>query len=242
MIQFTSRDDEMLRWLGVVRLADMETVRLALGAMHGSDRGVHLRKAQNWVARLIELGLVERGRPTHREGSIVWATAKAVGRQAPNLLGQTTRHDVAVANVSARYLLRGWEWARDRKAEGFLDHEVDGVAKRGSQVELIEVELTPKARSRYKGICDSHTDRLLHEGVSRIVYACTSDAARMVSREADKHVFRTERDRLVSFTGFDKLGRWIARDDALWYGQTEPQETALPVQLQGLEIFEGSAR
>lgn len=243
MAQFTSRDDEMLRWLATVRLADMEAIRLALGGFAGSDEPVVLRIAQRWVARNLELGLVERGRPQHREGSIVWATAKAVGRQAPNLLGQTTRHDIAVANVSARYLLAGFSWARDRKQVGYFDHEVDGVATLGDRLELIEVELTPKAKSRYKGICESHSDRVLHEGVSRIVYACTSDAARTVAREADRYMFRTERERLVSFTGFDKLGRWVARDDALWVGKTlPPVSTSKPAQLEGMDVFEGSVR
>jgi hypothetical protein len=242
MIQFTNRDDAILRWLGEVRLADMEAIRFALAGLAGLSEPLVLRKAQLWVARLSELGLVARARPAFREGSIVWATSKAVGRQAPNLLGQTTRHDIAVANVSARYLVRGFTWARDRRAVGYFDHEADGVATNGDQVELIEVELTPKAKARYKGICESHTDRILHEGVTRIVYACTSDAARTVSHEADRFVFRTERERLVSFTAFDKLGRWIASDDALWHGQVLAPAVPRPAQLDGLDVFEGSGR
>ena len=243
MVQFTSRDDELLRWLGTVRLTDVEALRFAIGAAQGWDRPVHVRKAQTWVSRMLEMGLVGRGRPQYNEKSIVWATAKAVGRQAPNLLGQTTRHDVAVAHISARYLLAGFRWARDRKGVAYFDHEVDGVAILGNRVELIEVELTPKAKSRYKGICESHSDRILNEGVTRIVYACTSDAARTVAREADRHMFRTERERLVSFTGFDKLGRWVASDDALWVGKViPPVSAAKPTQLEGLDVFEGSNR
>jgi hypothetical protein len=242
MIQFTSRDDQMLRWLAIVRLADVETIRFALGGLSGSGRPVVLRKAQLWVARLSELGLIGKGRPQFREGSIVWATSKAVGRQAPNLLGQTTRHDLAVAHISARYLLRGYSWARDRKPQGFFDHEADGVAIKGEVKELVEVELTPKAKSRYQGICESHTDRILHEGVSRIVYACTADAARTVSREADRFVFRTERQRLVAFTAFDKLGRWVAGDDDLWVGAHQPEGILAPAPLAGFDLFEGSPR
>jgi hypothetical protein len=242
MVQFTSRDDEMLRWLGIVRMADMDTIRYALGAFGGVGKPLGVRKAQLWVSRLTEMGLVGRLKPSYQDRSIVWPTAKAVGRQAPNLLGQTTRHEIAVAAVSARYLLRGYSWARDRKPEGMLDHEADGVATKGNIVELVEVELTPKAISRYKLICDSHSSRMVHDGVSRVVYPSTSDAARMVVRQADRYLFRTERHRLVAFTAFDKNGKWVAKDEALWVRAEEPGEMVLPAELEGLEIFEGSTR
>jgi hypothetical protein len=242
MVQFTSRDDEMLRWLGIVRMADMDTIRYALGAFGGVGKPVGVRKAQLWVSRLTEMGLVGRVKPSYQDRSIVWPTAKAVGRQAPNLLGQTTRHEIAVAAVSARYLLRGYSWARDRKPEGMFDHEADGVATKGDIVELVEVELTPKAIGRYKLICDSHSSRMVHDGVSRVVYPSTSDAARMVIRQADRYLFRTERPRLVAFTAFDKNGKWVAKDEALWVGAEEPGEMVLRAELEGLEIFEGSTR
>jgi hypothetical protein len=242
MVQFTSRDDEMLRWLGIVRMADMDTIRYALGAFGNVGKPVGIRKAQLWVSRLTEMGLVGRVKPSYQDRSIVWPTAKAVGRQAPNLLGQTTRHEIAVAAVSARYLLRGYTWRRDRKPAGMFDHEADGVATKGNIVELVEVELTPKAIGRYKLICDSHSSRMVHDGISRVVYPSTADAARMVVRQADRYLFRTERPRLVAFTAFDKNGKWVARDDQLWVGAEEPGEIALPAALEGLEIFEGSTR
>ncbi|WP_223695373.1 hypothetical protein [Leifsonia poae] len=49
--------------------------------------------------------------PRFRDGSIVWATHQAIGKTAPNLFRQTTRHEVAVAAVSARYLCRGYSWS-----------------------------------------------------------------------------------------------------------------------------------
>jgi hypothetical protein len=242
MIQLTSRDDAMLEWLGVVRIAEMDAIRYALAGTSGVSEPVHLRRAQFWVKRLEELGLVARGRPTHRDTSIIWPTQRATGKQPLSMLGQTMRHEIAVAAVSARYLMNGYSWRRDRKPVGLLDHEADGVATKGNIVELVEVELTPKATSRYKNICDSHSSRILHEGVSRVVYPSTAEASRMVTRQADSYLFRTERPRLVAFTAFDKNGKWIAADDTLWVGAEVPGERALPAELEGLEIFEGSRR
>jgi hypothetical protein len=242
MIQLTSRDEAMLEWLGVVRVTEMDAIRYAMAGLSGAEVPVHVRKAQNWVSRLEAVGLVGRGRPMHRDTSIIWPTQRASGKQPLSLLGQTVRHEVAVAAVSARYLLRGYSWARDRKPAGMFDHEADGVATKGNIVELVEVELTPKAMSRYKNICDSHSSRILHEGVSRVVYPSTADASRMVTRQADRYLFRTERPRLVAFTAFDKNGKWIAADDSLWVGAEVPGERALPAELEGLQIFERSAR
>jgi hypothetical protein len=242
MVQLTSRDDEMLRWLGVVRLADTEAIRYALGGLGGLGAPVVLRKAQLWVARMTEVGLVGRGQPAHRQTSIVWPTPKAVGRQPLSLLGQTMRHELAVAAVSARYLCRGYTWHTDRKSHGVFEHEADGLAVKGNVVELVEVELTAKALSRYKLICDSHSSRILHEGVSRVVYPSTAEATRTVIKQADRFMFRTERPRLLAFTAFDKAGKWIARDDSLWVGAEEPTEVAVAAELAGFEMLEGSAR
>jgi hypothetical protein len=242
MIQFTSRDDAMLDWLGTVRVAEMDAIRYAMAGLAGAGKPVHVRKAQNWVARLEAIGMVGRGRPSHRDTSIIWPTQKASGKQPLSLLGQTMRHEVAVAAVSARYLIRGYEWRRDRKPVGMFDHEADGVAIKGNIIELVEVELTPKAIARYKNICDSHSSRILHEGVSRVVYPSTADASRMVNKQADRYIFRTERERVVAFTAFDKNGKWVARDEALWVGAIEPTDTELPSELAGFEMLEGSTR
>jgi hypothetical protein len=242
MIQLTSRDDAMLEWLGVVRIAEMDALRYALAATSGATEPVHLRRAQFWVKRLEALGLVARGRPTHRDTSIIWPTQKASGKQPLSMLGQTMRHEIAVAAVSARYLMNGYSWRRDRKPVGMFDHEADGVAVKGNIVELVEVELTPKAIARYKNICDSHSSRILHEGVSRVVYPSTAEASRMVNKQADRYIFRTERERLVAFTAFDKAGKWVARDAALWVGARQPTDSELPSELAGFELLEERAR
>jgi hypothetical protein len=121
-----------------------------------------------------------------------------------------------VAAASARYLFHGWDWHRDRKATGLYDHQADGVATQGSEVRLVEVELTPKTLERYNGICTSHAWRMANEGVTRVDYLCTEDAARTVSREADKWIFRGDRARLVVHPAFDERGVWTDVPDALW--------------------------
>ncbi len=209
MVLVTARDEEMVEWLRVVRATDLESIRFALAAFVDATRPVSLRRAQQWVVRMMEMELVDRARLTLQDGSAVWATQKATGKRPPNLLGQTFRHEVAVASASARYLFNGWSWARDRTASSYHDHQADGIATRGGETELVEVELTPKAIERYAPICNSHLWRMTNEGISRVVYLCTADATRMVRREADRNLVRDDRTRVVTITAFDKRGTWI---------------------------------
>jgi hypothetical protein len=199
----------MVEWLKVVRATDLESIRFVLAAFADATRPVSLRRAQQWVVRMMETELVDRARLTLQDGSAVWATQKATGKRPPNLLGQTFRHEVAVASASARYLFNGWSWARDRKACSYHDHQADGIATRGEDTELVEVELTPKAIGRYAPICNSHSWRMSHEGIARVVYLCTADATRMVRREADRNLIRYDRSRVITITAFDKRGTWI---------------------------------
>ncbi|MEB0000574.1 hypothetical protein QN367_15940 [Cryobacterium sp. RTS3] len=215
MVQVTERDLAMVDWLGTVRLAGVDAIRWALGAMLGSAEPISTRKAQHWIMRMVEAGLVARARPTFQGASIVWATHDAVGRTPPNLFRQTTRHEVAVASVSARYLALGYSWQRDRRPVGVLDHQADGIATRDGRVELVEVELTAKSAPRYRLIYENHARRLTQEGISEVVYFCTVDADRIVTREADRLIFRTERPRLVSTIAFDKRGHWIGSQSDL---------------------------
>ena len=90
-----------------------------------------------------QVGFIGTTRHGFTTGSIIWPTHD-VGLRPPNLLRQTTRHELTVAAVSARYLAHGYQWQRDRRPEFLLDHQADGVATKDGQVELIEVELTPK--------------------------------------------------------------------------------------------------
>jgi hypothetical protein len=213
VVQITNRDELMLDWLSVVRIADIEAIRWALGAYLGTAQPVAVRRANHWVSRLAQAGLLDRARPTFRDSSIVWATHQAIGKPAPNLFRQTTRHEVAVALTSARYLAAGFTWQRDRKPSEILEHQADGVAQKGELVELVEVELTPKTRQRYKQIFDNHIYRLNREGITQISYYCTADAERIVNREADKYIFRTERHRLQARSVFDVRGHWTVLND-----------------------------
>ncbi|RXZ72778.1 hypothetical protein [Agromyces albus] len=224
MVQLTSRDEAMLEWLSVVRMADVEAIRWALSGLAGDHSGspVSRRKAQQWVARLAGVGLVDRARPNFQDGQVVWATHQAIGRSAPNLYRQTARHEVAVAAASARYLARGYAWYRDRRPGSTQDHQVDGVAVRGERIELVEVELTPKTLHRYKAIHTNHATRMTTTRVTRVVYLCTADAARVVAREADRFIFRTERDRLVTLPVLDARGKWVGDDAGLWGDAPEP--------------------
>lgn len=234
-MQLTERDEAMVEWLSVVRLADMEALRWALGGLSGAGAPVSLRKAQQWTARLAEVGLVARARPTFRDGSIVWATHQAIGKTAPNLFRQTTRHEVAVAAVSARYLCRGYSWERDRKPGMRNEHQTDGVAVRpDGRRELVEVELTPKTNDRYRVIMENHSWRLAREGVDRIVYFCDMTTARIVNREADTRVFRDDRHRILALPVFDVRGKWVGDENGAWDAVAESAPAVVPAQLDGL--------
>jgi hypothetical protein len=246
MMQMTVRDEAMLDWLRVVRMADIQGIRYALGGLGGAGTPVSTRRAQQWVSKLVEENLLGRARPTFRDDSIVWGTPALVGKPAPNLFRQTVRHEVAVAMVSARYLCQGFTWATDRKPTGLLDHQTDGVATRGDRIESIEVELTPKKRARYKMIFDSHAFRLTHEHVTRVVYLCTAEAARTVTREADRYLFRDVRPQLLCLPAFDVRGRFIGNDKALWSPDLPPAvmpvDPLRPDELAGFRTVEGGPR
>lgn len=208
MVQLTDRDEAMLEWLRVVRMADLDAIRWAMGALSDNDeRGpVTLRNAQRWMHRMHELRLIGTARPGFPAGSIIWPTHD-VGLRAPNLLRQTTRHELTVAAISARYLAAGYQWRRDRRPAHLRDHQGDGVATKDDQVELIEVELTPKTRDRYRVILNSHARRLDNE-IDRIIYYCTPAAARTIRREADRYLFRDTRPRLTAIPAIDASGQW----------------------------------
>ena len=207
MVQLTERDEAMLEWLRVVRMADLDAIRWTMGAFSDSDdrEPVSLRNAQRWMHRMHQIGFIGTARHGFHPGSIIWPTHD-VGLRAPNLLRQTTRHELTVAAVSARYLVAGYQWERDRRPEYLLDHQADGVATKDGQVELIEVELTPKTRDRYRIILTSHSRRL-ETGIDRVVYYCTPAAARTVAQEADRNLFRDTRPQLTAVPAIDAKGQ-----------------------------------
>jgi hypothetical protein len=241
MVQVTGRDEAMLDWLRVVRMADMEAVRWALVGMSldvVEAAPVGVRAAQLWVARMLEVGLLERARPAFRQGSVVWPKDTTSGR-VPDLFRQTARHDLAVSAVSARYLARGYEWRRDRRPVTRRDHQADGVAIRDGIAELVEVELTPKTPIRYKAIHSNHGDRLTREGYVRVVYLATPGACRLAMKEADRWLFRDVRPRVVAVPVMDARGAWVGDADAPWVEHLMPP--APPVDAGTPALWEGIA-
>lgn len=211
MVLLTSRDEAMLEWLRIIRFADSEAIRWALPAIEGGQASepVHRRRAQHWAQRMADLGLVGRDRLSMQANYVVWPSALVTGRRGPNLFGQTMRHELAVAYTSARYLARGFVWTRDRRPVSSFDHQADGIATAAGRIEYLEVELTPKTSDRYRWILQRHADRLEENEEAHVTYLCTAEAARIVSREADRHLFRELRGRLTTETAFDRHGTWI---------------------------------
>jgi hypothetical protein len=62
VVQVTDRDEAMLAWLNVVRMADLEAVKFALAGLAGAAEPVGKLRANQWVARMEKAGWVTRGR------------------------------------------------------------------------------------------------------------------------------------------------------------------------------------
>lgn len=169
----------MLSWFGIVRVSNVQAVRWVLGALNGWTGPVSTRRAQGWCVRMEAAGLVERAQLGGPGGAVVWATYAGVGRGRPDLYRQTTRHEIAVSTVSARYAAAGYGWQRDERAPTAADHQADGIALGAGWMELVEVELTAKRLPRYAEIFRAYRRRLEREG-SQVTYLCTADAARAV--------------------------------------------------------------
>lgn len=176
----TGRDERVCEWLQIVRVTDVQAIRWILGALNEIDGPVSTRRAQSWVARMEVVGLVERANLGGPGGSIVWGTYEATGQSRPDIYRQTTRHEVAVAAVSARYINAGFAWRRDERPQYVGGHQADGVALGQWSSELIEVELTPKRAPRYASIFTAYRDRFDRNEVGRVAYLCNEDSGRAV--------------------------------------------------------------
>lgn len=176
----TGRDERVCEWLSIVGVTDVQAIRWVLGALNDVEGPVSTRRAQTWVARMEVVGLVERANLGGPGGSIVWGTYEATGRGRPNISRQTTRHEIAVAAVSARYLSAGFAWRRDERPQYVGGHQADGVAIGRRSEELIEVELTAKRAPRYASIFAVYRNRLEYGTADRIAYLCTDGVARAV--------------------------------------------------------------
>lgn len=177
------RDESVLGWFSIVRIANVQSVRWVLGAMNGYSSPVSVRRAQTWCSRMETAGMVGRAQLGGAGGALVWATYAGTGLSKPNLYRQTTRHEVAVAAASGRYAAAGYAWQRDEKPAYAGGHQADGVALAPDWVELIEVELTGKRMPRYVQIFQAFRNRFDHREMSQVTYLCNTESARAV-REA----------------------------------------------------------
>jgi hypothetical protein len=176
----TARDERVCEWLRIVRVTDVQAIRWLLGVLNETDQPVSTRRAQEWVSRMELVGLVERQNLGGPGGSVVWGTFEATRQSRPNIYRQTTRHEIAVSTVSARYLAAGFAWRRDDRPTYIGGHQADGVAIGQRISELIEVELTPKRAPRYASIFSAYRRRLELGEANTVAYLCTDDAARAV--------------------------------------------------------------
>ncbi len=212
-VRLTERDAQVLEWFSIVRVTTMDGIRWVLGALNESSGPVSRNQAFVWVRRMQELGMVERSRVPPFRGTMLWATPKAIKKRAPDLLRQTTRHELMVSVISARYLHANWSWNRDLTRAATL-HEADGVAYKSGVTDLVEVEMTGKRRTRYFEIFEDFFDRMKDDPTMRVVYLCTSDAGRVV------------RDALTKGVGVDIAPRTLVVDlfgrDGAWIGEEYP--------------------
>lgn len=204
----------MFGWFGIVRIADVQSVRWVLGALNGQDHPVSVRRAQSWCARMEVAGKVERAQLGGRGGSLVWGTYAGTGLSKPNLYRQTTRHEVAVAAASARYATAGYAWQRDERSEFTGGHLADGVALSLGWAELIEVELTPKRLPRYAQIFRTFEHRFDVGDMTAITYLCNEESGRAVRAAlTDLPTGRAIAPQVDVHDVYDRAGVWT--DDSL---------------------------
>ncbi len=213
----TPRDEQMMTWFQIVRIANVQSVRWVLGALNGQPTPVSARRAQSWCERMQTAGMVDRAQLGGAGGALVWATYAGTGLGKPNLYRQTTRHEVAVAAASARYAAAGYAWQRDEKPAHVGGHQADGVALGSEWVELVEVELTGKRMPRYVSIFQAFRRRFDRGDMDAVTYLCNPESARAV-REAlmSVPVGRTIADRVVVQQVYDERGLWNDEKPPEW--------------------------
>jgi len=217
-VQLTRRDERMLEWLAVMRMADVDAIRWALGAMRSAGSPVGIRVAQRWVARMRSVGLVAAARPGFATRSVVWPSPADTGVRAPDLFRLGTRHEVAVAASSARYLAAGYTWTPDPMYVGRQPgargrvHVADG-AVRATPIglpDLVEVELTAKSIGRYALIRKQFARRLELGEIGRVIYLCEPSAAAAVRKHLVGGLVPSLAERVEVVTVFDRMGLWVS--------------------------------
>jgi hypothetical protein len=222
------RDEQMLTWFSIVRIANVQTVRWVLGALNGWSSPVSSRQAQSWCSRMRTAGLIETEQMGGAGGAVVWATYAGVRQAKPDLYRQTTRHEIAVAAASARYAAAGYAWQRDDKAPLTGGHQADGVALGVEWVELLEVELTAKRLPRYASIFGAYRHRLENGDADQITYLCNADAARAIKRALEEvPAGRAIVSRVAVWEVFDSSGLWTGEALPEWLTAAESRATGL---------------
>jgi hypothetical protein len=220
------RDEAVLTWFSIVRVANVQSVRWVLGALNGYSSPVSVRRAQSWCSRMETAGMVDRAQLGGAGGSLVWATYAGTGLAKPNLYRQTTRHEVAVAAASARYAAAGYAWQRDEKPAYAGGHQADGVALAPGWVELIEVELTGKRMPRYVQIFQAFRTRFDLREMSQVTYLCNAESARAV-REALRSLpnGRAIAPQVQILEVYDQRGLWEGDELPAWMLSAEVRAT-----------------
>ena len=193
-----------------------------LGALNDQPGPVSVRRAQSWCARMETVGMVSRAQLGEAGGSLVCATYAGTGQAKPNLYGQTTRHEVAVAAASARYATAGYAWQRDDKPKHVGGHQADGVALAPAWVELIEVELTAKRMPRYVQVFQAFRRRFELAEIGQVSYLCNAESARAVRAALDSiPAGRFVANQVAVHEVYDRAGLW--GDDSLpaWLPRAE---------------------
>ena len=222
------RDEQMLTWFSIVRVANVQTVRWVLGALNGWSWPVSSRQAQSWCSRMRMAGLIDSAQLGGAGGAVVWATYAAVRQGKPDLYRQTTRHEIAVAAASARYAAAGYAWQRDDKAPMTGGHQADGVALGVGWAELVEVELTAKRLPRYASIFAAYRNRLEAGDGSQVTYLCTPDAARAVRGALEAlPAGRAIAAQVVVQQVFDPAGLWAEEVLPGWLASAEQRAVGL---------------
>lgn len=196
-VQLTERDERLLRWLDAVRLADVETLAVMLGA--DANRGpVGVRVAQSWVERMRLLGLVSSERPRYRASQVVWATRAASGRSEPNPYSGTVPHSLEVARQTA--LLRSGHGViatpDTRRVERGLMADAVLTWPNGAK-QFLEVELSTKTKARLDEKLQGMARRWVEEGVSGTRYVARPTPAQAVEQAAQRVLAESVRHLLV---------------------------------------------
>lgn len=222
------RDEQMLTWFSIVRIANVQAVRWVLGALNGWASPVSSRQAQSWCSRMRTAGLIETAQMGGAGGAVVWATYAGVRQAKPDLYRQTTRHEIAVAATSARYAAAGYAWQRDDKAPMTGGHQADGVALGVEWAELVEVELTAKRLPRYASILAAYRNRLEAGEGAQVTYLCTPDAARGVRAALNQLAAgQAIAPQVAVHEVFDQAGLWLEEQLPDWLLSAEQRAAGL---------------